>query len=369
MIAIIGGTRPELIKVAPLYLELKRKEIECELWLTGQHESLAEAPIEFFGIQPSRQWKTLEQGQSSNVLLGKLLNRIDEAVTETKPLAIIVQGDTTSALAGALAAFHRRIPVAHVEAGLRTGDLSQPFPEEMNRRAIDAFADWLFPPTEASRSALIEEGRKKVMEPTGNTGIDALFWAREKLKKQNYWPKHIPRYDERMKLVLSTGHRRENLGQPLFQILRALGEEISRTPDTILYHVAHPNPEATENAMRALSGFERVHVVPPLDYPDFVTMLDHANVVVSDSGGVQEEAPSFSVRVLITRNVTERPEVLQCGGTLVGTDPDRLILELRNALKNHRRAGESFQVTPFGDGNASQRIIKKMLSDLLIQYH
>jgi UDP-N-acetylglucosamine 2-epimerase (non-hydrolysing) len=364
MIVIVAGTRPELIKVAPLYLELKNRNAPVALWLTGQHESLADAPLEFFGLEPTRHWKTLEPGQSSNALLAKLLNHIDQAIVETSPTAVIVQGDTTSALAGAIAAFHRQVPVAHVEAGLRTGDLTQPFPEEMNRRVIDSFAHWLFPPTAKSREALIREGHKNVVEPTGNTGIDALFWARKKVRTENYWPRHLTPLKPDAQLVLSTGHRRENLGQPLFEILRALGEEVSRTPRAVLYHVAHPNPEATKNAIAALAGLERVHVIPALDYPDFVTLLDYASVIVTDSGGVQEEAPSFSVPVLITREVTERPEVLHCGGKLIGTNPQLLVEELRKVWSHQSKYEKVFQATPFGDGNASGRIIKRMFSDL-----
>ena len=363
MIAIVAGTRPELIKVASIYQELNRVGYPVQLWLTGQHESLAEAPVEFFGLKAARSWKTLQSGQSSNMLLGKLLGLVDEAIVEELPQAIVVQGDTTSALAGALAGFHRRIPIAHVEAGLRTGDLSQPFPEEMNRRAIDSFAKWLFPPTEQSLQALIREGHTDVEAPTGNTGIDALFWTRKKLRNMSYWPKEIPMPEAGMKVILSTGHRRENLGAPLSRVLGALGQEVAKNPNWVLYHVAHPNPEATRNAVEALQGMERTHVVPPLSYPDFTCLLDIAHVVVSDSGGVQEEAPSFGAKILITREVTERPEVLSCGGELVGTRPEVVLGALRKILMDQRPKVQS-QVTPFGDGRASERIIGKMLNDL-----
>ncbi len=364
MIAIIAGTRPELIKVAPIYLELKQRNQPVELWLTGQHESLAQAPVEFFGICPAYQWKNLEPGQSSNRLLGKLLNHIDEAITLTKPRAVIVQGDTTSALAGAIAAFHKKIPVAHVEAGLRTGDLNQPFPEEMNRRAIDSFAYWLFPPTIRARQALLAEGHQNVPDFTGNTGIDALLWAREKIRKEGIWPESIPRLHPKSQLILSTGHRNENLGLPLFRVLRALAETVKKIPNSVLYHAAHPNPEATRNALEALQGFERVHVIPALGYPEFVALLDASSVVVTDSGGVQEEAPSFSLPVLITREVTERPEVLSCGGKLVGTDPNVISTELLKCLSLDRNKINKNNETPFGDGKASFRIIRKIMKDL-----
>ena len=364
MIVIVAGTRPELIKVAPLYLELKHARSPVELWLTGQHESLAEAPIQFFGIQVARQWKTLEPGQSSNVLLAKLLMHMDEALKQTKPRAVIVQGDTTSALAGALAAFHRKIPIAHVEAGLRTGDLKQPFPEEMNRRAIDSFADWLFPPTEIAEKALYSEGHTRVERPTGNTGIDALFWAQEKVLREGSWPQDLPRPPVGTRIILSTGHRHENLGAPLFR--RALGEEVDRTPGVQLYHSAHPNPEATRIAVDALHGFKNVKVIPPLGYPEFVSLLNSAAVVVSDSGGIQEEAPSIRMPILITREVTERPEVLSCGGVLVGSNPELIQQELRRILAHKSPLDRSPQVTPFGDGRASQRIIRKIFQDLNI---
>jgi len=254
-----------------------------------------------------------------------------------------------------------------VEAGLRTGDLSQPFPEEMNRKVIDAFAHWLFPPTELSRKNLLREGAVGIDPPTGNTGIDALFWARDKINRQGYWPDHIPHhglYGSNSQVVLSTGHRRENLGEPLFQVLRTLAQVIEEDGNTVLYHVVHPNPLATQIASEALQGKKRVHLIPALDYPDFVCLLDQADIVVSDSGGVQEEAPSFAVKVLITRNVTERPEVLECGGELVGTDPSVIRERLKQALKNPRKKGNSNNVTPFGDGNASSRIASRILNDL-----
>ncbi|MBI2711453.1 MAG: UDP-N-acetylglucosamine 2-epimerase (non-hydrolyzing) [Bdellovibrio sp.] len=364
MIAIVAGTRPELIKVASIYQELKRVQYPVQLWLTGQHESLAEAPLEFFGLQASKHWKTLQSGQSSNMLLGKLLDLVDDAIVEEAPSAIVVQGDTTSALAGALAGFHRRIPIAHVEAGLRTGDLTQPFPEEMNRKVIDAFADWLFPPTEGAKQALLREGLTKIENPTGNTGIDGLFWAREKLRNLSYWPTHIPKPKAGSAVILSTGHRRENLGTPLSRVLKALGDQVRENENWVLYHVAHPNPEATRNAQEALQGVPRAYVLPPLSYPDFTCMLDVANVVVSDSGGIQEEAPSFGVKILITREVTERPEVLSCGGELVGTHPENVVRALKKALSDSGTKLTS-QITPFGDGRASTRIVARMLEDLV----
>lgn len=371
MIAIIAGTRPELIKVAPLVLEFRKRGVPAELWLTGQHESLAEAPIEFFELEPALSWKSLESGQSSNVLLARLLRMMDEAFEERRPSAVVVQGDTTSAIAGALAAFHRRIPVAHVEAGLRTGNLTQPFPEEMNRCVIDSFATWMYPPTAKARDFLLAEGRKGVTDPTGNTGIDALFWAREKIRARGYWPHSAPRLRADQKLILSTGHRRENLGGPLTRILKALGEQVMTQPGWVLYHITHPNPEATQAAHEALAQFpsEKVQVLPPMDYPDFVALLDAAEVVVSDSGGVQEEAPSFGCDILITREVTERPEVLECGGVLVGTDPERLKSELARVFERRsgqvrEQAGSSLKKSPFGEGLASQQIVDHLLKNL-----
>jgi UDP-N-acetylglucosamine 2-epimerase len=368
MIAIVAGTRPELIKIAPIYLELKKRGAPVQLWITGQHSSLADAPIQFFNLKVARQWNTLQSGQSSNVLLSKLMLPLDEAISEEQPKAVIVQGDTTSALAGALASFHREIPVAHVEAGLRTGDLAQPFPEEMNRRVIDSFARWHFPPTQISRENLIKEGLKNIEQPTGNTGVDALFLARERIKSQNYWPAHIPLYSKSHHIILSTGHRRENLGEPLLQVLRTMGRHVQANQNTVLYHVAHPNPEALKCAHQALDGLERVHLIPALSYPDFVCLLDQAAVVVTDSGGIQEEAPSFAVKVLITRNVTERPEVLQCGGKLVGNEPRVLLKELEDALHSPLKSRFSTAITPFGDGHASLRIVEKILSDLGMRY-
>lgn len=364
MIVMVAGTRPELIKIAPVYLELKKINIPVELWMTGQHDSLVQAPLQFFDIKPSKQWKTLEPGQSSTFLLARLLKHLDEALFEVRPRAVIVQGDTTSALAGALAAFHRKIPIAHIEAGLRTGQLSQPFPEEMNRRVIDSFSNWLFAPTEGARNALIAEGHSNLPDPTGNTGIDALIWARDRIQRENRWPINLPRLGSEERLVLSTGHRSESLGSALYGWLHAIGSEVEQSSNVVLYHCAHPNPEATRNACEALQGFKKSRVIPSLNYPDFVALLSSAAVIISDSGGLQEEAPSFMLPLLITREVTERPETLLCGSVLVGTDPERVVAELRKVLRLKQVHFSAFQKTPFGDGQARYPIIHKILKDL-----
>ena len=358
---IIAGTRPEVIKLAPVYRAFKEKELQIEFWLTGQHLELAMEPAAFFNIKIARKWKVLKKGQGSNELLAKLISKLDTALRQEKPDVVIIQGDTTTALAGALAAFHRGIRVAHVEAGLRSGDLQAPFPEEMNRRVIDAFADWRFPPTDLSFEELKKEGYSNISMPTGNTGIDALYWAREIVRKTGHWPANVPQIPPGAKLILSTGHRRESLGEPLTRILNALGREIQRRPDLVLFHVGHPNPVAAENARQALSGFDRVHILSALNYPGFVTLLDRASIVVSDSGGVQEEAPSFGVPVLITRDVTERPEVLRCGGVLIGTDPRKLKPVFRNLMKE-AKSKSGIRKTPFGDGKASVRIRDEITS-------
>jgi len=363
-IAIIAGTRPELIKLAPVYREFLKRRVPIQLWLTGQHTSLSEAPIEFFGLKPDLQWDVLRPGQSQNVLLAKLLGHLDEAITRVNPAAILVQGDTTSALAGGVAGFHRQIPVAHVEAGLRTGDLAAPFPEEMNRRVIDSFARWLFAPTVGAARTLKREGHRKLLQPTGNTGIDALLWAREKIRSTEYWPAQIPKLEDGQRLILSTGHRRENLGEPMKRILTALGRQIKKHPDLVLIHANHPNPAATQSAAVAFKGIDRVYQVPALSYPDFVALLDRAALVVSDSGGIQEEAPSFGVPVLITREVTERPEVLKAGGRLVGTDPVKFVREFERVLKLKKPSRSGLIRSPFGDGRASSRIVNQILKDL-----
>ncbi len=362
-VVIIAGTRPEVIKLARVYHKFIQKNAPVEFWMTGQHLSLANGPAEFFDLKCDVKWKLLKAGQSSNELFSKLLNKLEAELVQKRPSVVVVQGDTTTALAGALAAFHLKIPIAHVEAGLRSGDINSPFPEEMNRRVIDLISTWRFPPTELSRSILLKEGHSHVSAPTGNTGIDALLWAREKIKKTGYWPEEVPIIPYGKKLILSTGHRRENLGEPLIKILRALGEEVQKRHDTILIHVAHPNPSANESAQSALGQLDGVHLVPALNYPDFVTLLDRASVVVSDSGGIQEEAPSFDLPVLITRDETERPEVLQCRGILVGTDPNRLKIALNYALQMER-SKEGFIKTPFGDGFASERVVNEILSHL-----
>ena len=364
-IVIIGGTRPEVIKLAAIYHESCKLFSQTKFWWSGQHVSLAQGALDFFEITPDRTLKVFKKGQNSNLLTAKLLKSLDQGMEDDKPDVVIVQGDTTTALAGALAAFHRRIPVAHVEAGLRSGDLSAPFPEEMNRRVIDRFAKWCFPPTKIAKEALKQEGCRQLPAITGNTGIDALHWAVAKVRKENYWPKGIRRVPADGKLIISTSHRRENLGTSMTEMLQALADEVSEHADTYLIHAMHPNPEATKAAKIAFSNHRRIQLVKALDYPDFISLLDKASVVVSDSGGIQEESPSFRLPILITRELTERPEVLACGGQLIGQNPKKIKKYLKEALKKPpRKALGRLKATPFGDGKAARRIMATIAKNI-----
>jgi UDP-N-acetylglucosamine 2-epimerase (non-hydrolysing) len=357
-IVLVAGTRPEVIKLAAVFRAFEQVGAPVELWLTEQHRHLADEQVRFFDLPVSRRLDCQRQDQGPSALLARLLQNLDAAMVETRPAAVVVQGDTTSALAGALAAFHLRVPVAHIEAGLRSGTLEEPFPEEMNRRAIDSMATWHFPPTPAAARALEAEGHDDVPLPTGNTGIDALHWAVQRTRSLDYWPSVLTKPDPNVRLVLSTGHRRESLGSAQRQVLHALGSFVEARSDLQLVHITHPNPQATADATASLGGRRGVTVIDPVDYPSLVALLDRASLIVTDSGGLQEEAPSFGIPILVTRNVTERAEVLECGGVLVGTNPALLTERLRSAFAEQQRPIKRHQLlaTPFGDGHASERI-------------
>ena len=335
--------------MAPVVKALQAEPgITSRVCVTGQHRQMLDPVLEAFQIVPDRDLALMGRVAGLNGLAAGAIYALDEVIHAEQPDRVLVHGDTTTALAGALAAFHRRVPVAHVEAGLRTGDLARPWPEEMNRRCIDAMADWLFPPTLAADEALLAEGlgnRQRLV--TGNTVIDALSLA-ERALARGIAADEVSRLDERLssgrRVVLVTGHRRESFGAGFRGICEALSRLSMRSDIEIVYPV-HLNPQVQAPVNERLGGRPRVHLIPPLNYLPFVWLMRRADVILTDSGGVQEEAPALGTPVLVMREVTERPEAVSAGAAqLVGTDPDRIEAAVLSVLG--QRAAASRAQTP-----------------------
>ena len=360
------GTRPEAIKLAPVIAELRdRRGLEPVVCLTAQHRDLLDQVLDVFTIDPDHDLDLMRSGQGLDQVTADVVMGVSRVIALESPAAVVVQGDTTTAFASALAAFYAGVPVGHVEAGLRTYDPRSPFPEEMNRRLVGSLATWHFAPTERAAAALLREGvdEANVFE-VGNTVIDALESvldvARSRgpvgLSGNGWWPS-----DER-RFVLVTGHRRESFGLGLSNVCEALRRiALDFSAADIVYPV-HPNPNVVDPVREMLGDLPNVHLVPPLDYLSFVWLMERAAVIVSDSGGVQEEAPYFGTPVLVTRACTERMEAIEAGvARLVGTNVDSIVREAKRELSY--TAPSRVGVSPFGDGKSVGRIV-----DVLSEY-
>jgi UDP-N-acetylglucosamine 2-epimerase (non-hydrolysing) len=361
-VAVVFGTRPELIKVAPILQELKRRGIPHASIHSGQHTDLVEPLLKFFQIEPTVRLDVMEPGQGLNRLGAKVLSAMDTTLAELRPETVVVQGDTTTAVMAALAAFQRRITVAHVEAGLRSGHPTNPFPEEMNRRMITPMASWHFAATEGNRRTLLGEGiAGDQIIVTGNPVVDALYHT-----AGSATPGPIVREIEHRlagrKPIIVTTHRRENFGSTMRHHLQALRRVAEARPDIGIVFPVHPNPEVRAVAAEELSGCDGIMLVDPLGYQDFVLLLTTAHLIVSDSGGIQEEATALGKPMLILRSTTERPEAVASGvARLVGDDPalESLLLEALDDQAWFARAGHAR--TTFGDGKASARIVDALV--------
>lgn len=360
------GTRPEGIKMAPLVHALAKADgIESIVCTTGQHRHMLDQVLQLFDIQAHHDLDVMVPGQTLNGLFARLMTRVDALLEEVRPDCVLVHGDTSTATACSLAAFHRRIPIGHVEAGLRTGDLTQPFPEEMNRRVVDVMGKWLFAPTVTSRENLLKENLEGRIYVTGNTVIDALDLTLRKFDHNPQMDAELAaRYDwvdPSQRLVLVTGHRRENFGDGFKQICTALAKIAQRDDVQVVYPV-HLNPQVRDVVMATLSGLPNIHLIEPLDYLDFVWFMRRAYLILTDSGGVQEEAPHLGKPVLVMRDTTERPEAVSAGTvTLVGTRSERIVSAVHGFLddaEHYQRVARS--VNPYGDGHASGRIISAL---------
>lgn len=362
----VFGTRPEAIKMAPLVKALaEQSAMESVVCVTGQHKQMLQQVLDLFDITPQYDLELMTQNQTLNGLSARLLTAFDDVLETVRPDRILVHGDTTTAMMSAMAAFHRRIPIGHVEAGLRTGDLYQPWPEEMNRRTIDVCADLLFAPTDSSRRNLQAENLGGRILVTGNTVIDALLQTTQRIVKddafRNELDAHFPFLKDDRKVLLVTGHRRENFGSGFANICEALAK-LARRDDIQIVYPIHLNPNVRGPVQTALAGLPNVHLIEPLDYARFVRLMQRAHVILTDSGGVQEEAPSLGKPVLVMRNVTERPEAVQAGTVrLVGTEVDSIVGAVSHLYDNDD-AWRAFSqhLNPYGDGLASQRIVSAL---------
>ena len=357
-IGIIFGTRPEAIKVAPVYINLKKNGINVKAVVTGQHKEMLYQVLELIGINPDYDIGIMKEGQGLSELTGRLLIELDKIVKKEKFTYILVQGDTTSALTGALVAFYNKIPVGHIEAGLRTRNIYSPFPEEANRKVIANISNVHFTPTEINTKNLLNEGYlKENIIKTGNTVIDALYWVKDKKKNDIEIVKK--KYGiENKKYILLTMHRRENWGRPMEQILKAIRDYLESMPNLYLVFPMHLNPLIREITLKILKDFERKILLEPLSYLEFIAVMDGAEYIMTDSGGIQEEAPSLGKPTLILRDTTERPEAISAGtAKLVGTDYQEIIKYMK-LLEGDLYEKMSRAVNPYGDGKASERIIQ-----------
>jgi UDP-N-acetylglucosamine 2-epimerase (non-hydrolysing) len=357
-ILCVVGTRPEAIKMAPVILALKRlSDFEVRVLATAQHRHLLDQVMGVFGIDPDIDLNIMRPNQDLTTLTARLLLDLDDVLLSEKPDAVLAQGDTTTVMAVALACFYHRIPFGHVEAGLRTWDLQNPFPEEMNRIFAGRLARWHFAPTESSRQNLLREGVLDAeITVTGNTVIDAL------LSVEGHDAALPVGLDPKKRLILVTAHRRENFGEPLEQICRAVLTLLEQNHDLQVLYPVHPNPNVLETAHRLLGSHPRVVLCEPLDYLPFVAAMKHAYLILSDSGGVQEEAPALGKPVLVLREETERPEALEQGVVkLVGSNYERIVRETQRLLDDEvAYKAMARGVSPYGDGHAAERIVKTL---------
>ncbi|HEX6418743.1 MAG TPA: UDP-N-acetylglucosamine 2-epimerase (non-hydrolyzing) [Acidimicrobiales bacterium] len=359
------GTRPEAIKMAPVVAELGgRPGVDCAVAVTAQHREMLDEVLDLFGILPDHDLDVMTAGQTPSQVAARVLGEVDGVLAKSEPDWVVVQGDTTSAMAFGLGAFHTGVRVAHVEAGLRSHDRRHPFPEELNRRVVSMVADLHFAPTGTARANLVAEGVDPAdIVVTGNTVVDAFVeMAARPFDPAGTPLDGLPLDDGR--LVVLTAHRRESFGAPLREAFAAVRALVERHPDVRVVYPVHPNPEVTALAHDALGGIDRVHLVSPLDYRCFVGLLARAHLVLTDSGGIQEEAPSVGVPVLVLRDVTERPEAVEAGtARLVGTTAARIVPAASRLLGDGAaHAAMARTANPYGDGLARVRIADALVS-------
>jgi UDP-N-acetylglucosamine 2-epimerase (non-hydrolysing) len=369
-VCVILGTRPEAIKLAPVILALKQRDVfEVRVCVTGQHRQMLDQVLDVFHITPDADLNLMQPNQSLGGLTSRAIEALDRYLSEDKPDVVVVQGDTTTVLCAALAAFYHKIPLGHVEAGLRTGNMASPWPEEANRVLTTRLAKWHFAPTETNRQNLLKEGvPDSDISVTGNTVIDALFLAQEKVTTQPPAIAGLPGDSlaclGAQRMVLITGHRRENFGEGFDNICYAIAELASRFPDVHFIYPVHLNPKVREPVERILrnQSMPNVHLIGPQGYLPFVALMNRSSFILTDSGGVQEEAPSLGKPVLVMRDETERPEAVEAGTVrLVGSDKERIVSEVCSLLQDAcQYEGMARKMNPYGDGKSAARIVSQL---------
>ena len=369
LISIVFGTRPELIKLAPVILLAQQDaRFQVEVIFTGQHDELVRDAIEFFQIKIDHRLKMMNVGQSLNQLLIQGLSQLENIFNDGKQRdAVIIQGDTTTVLAAGLVAFSMKIPVAHVEAGLRSYDLDHPFPEEGNRQLVSRISTWHFAPTEQSKqNLLLENIPSDAITVTGNTVVDAVYLGRDLIHQQHTQPNQSQQqglnFPTDARVILITAHRRENFGEGIQNICNAVEYLAHQHANVHFVWPVHLNPAVHDVVYAQFATHAQIHLVQPLDYPSLLAVIDRAEFILTDSGGIQEESPSFHKPVLILRETTERPEVVAVGaGILVGTDQEKIVREAERLLTDQGHyAAMAHAPNPFGDGKASQRILDQI---------
>lgn len=359
---VVFGTRPEAIKLCPLVIALKThaKEFETVTCVTAQHRVMLDQVLNLFDVRPDHDMNLMRENQTLFHITTSVLTQLDEIIRRELIDMLIVQGDTTTTFAAALAAYYNRVPVGHVEAGLRTGNKYSPFPEEMNRKLTTGLSDIHFAPTQNNRDNLLAEGvHEDQIHVTGNTVIDALMWIRDRIRREQREFPELKPIDFNRRIILVTGHRRESFGQGFVNLCNALRQLAVANPEVEIVYPVHLNPNVWQPVNSILAGIANVKLFEPLDYEPFVALMDRCHFVITDSGGIQEEAPSLGKPVLVTRDTTERPEAVTTGAVkLVGTDQARIVAEAQALLIDsqvYRRM--SIVQNPYGDGKACEKII------------
>ena len=362
-ILIAFGTRPEIIKLAPVIHELKNSDFNVVSVHTGQHDDLAQDMLSLFKITPDFDLKSMESASDLFELTQFLLPKLKELLLAEKPDAVIVQGDTTSSYLSGLAAFYLKIPVYHVEAGLRSFDNYNPFPEELNRKQISSIANLHFAPTSIAKQNLISEkiDSKSIFE-TGNTVIDALYQMKKSKEFKTSSPSILEEIKNNQTVILITSHRRENQGKPLESILKALVQILDKDPNRVVVYPAHPNPAVQKVVQSVDNSHERLKIIPPLDYLAFHHVLERCDLILTDSGGVQEEAAALGKRMLVLRETTERQELIEAGFTkLVGSNIERIVEETESILNSDNK---KVAFNPYGNGDAAKEIVRIITNQL-----
>lgn len=360
----VFGTRPEAIKMCPLVKKLEEcGEIESIVCVTGQHRQMLDQVLEIFRIAPDYDLNLMKDRQTLTTITVSVLTELEKVLQDVKPDLVLVHGDTTTSSAAALAAFYQQIPVGHVEAGLRTYDIYSPFPEEMNRKIISQIAELFFAPTEKNKGNLEKENIRDNVFVTGNTVIDAFqYTVRENYRYKNEVLRNLT-FDGK-RYILMTAHRRENLGAPLENICRSVLRLVRSNPDVEVIYPVHLNPAVRETAFGILGNDPRIHLIDPIDVEDMHNIMSRSYLVMTDSGGLQEEGPHFGIPVVVLRTETERPEAVEAGTVVVAGTEEEDIFRIANELLNDESKYEKMarSINPYGDGKASERIIERILA-------